>query len=413
MANEFDALNSNVLVEHEVEQINPSKTGRTPAEKKKAIIILGVALASLAGLGGLGYSMMGSKKDIISDAGASVTKPVATDAATDPLDFSGRKAMDAPPPPPNMALAATVAPAVDQAALDAQAQAEALRQARLKSSVIIQDGGSKVSAGAAAQGDTSGLSQMPPELQAIFGAAAAGGAGNGGMGDGQGGSMGSSMGGGGGSRTASQGGRFDMGSNIAPSARANHIEDRQYKILQGKLIRAVLFTDVKSDIPGAITAVVSEPVYGEQGRYQLLPAGTRLYGEYSSEVKYGQAEVAAVWRRAITPQGVQINLDSPSANALGITGLGGGRVNNHFFQTFGTAALLSLIGAGSSTTGASTSDRQNSISAYRDAARQSFADSANNVLKQRANIPPTITISHGTEVIVLVAKDLDFTDLVM
>ena len=198
---------------------------------------------------------------------------------------------------------------------------------------------------------------------------------------------------------------------MAPSANARYIDNREYKILQGKIIHATMLTAVKSDIPGQIIAQVSEPVYGDQGRYQLLPAGTRLFGEYSSMVRYGQAEIAAVWRRAITPQGVEVMLDSPSANGLGIAGIGGGRVNNHFFQTFGTAALLSLIGVGAEVVGAKTSDENNSIANVRNAVYQSFQETAGNTLKDRTSIPPTITVPHGQNIVVIVAKDLDFSRL--
>lgn len=367
-------------------------------DKKTMTSIIGLLATAIFLIGGLLYykiSQKGDEKDLDK---MSVSKPIESDATDPSLNF-GQPTNPMPPGMVNVVDQKPTEPIIDQAALDEQARNEALLNARYKSGVMITGGGNGVSVGAEG-GDPSAQKQLPPELQAIFGA----------MGMPEGTSVASN-----GSTppqsVASQGGRFESGSNIAPSANASHIDSREYLVMQGKVIDAMLLTGVKSDLPGQIIAQVTEPVYGEQGRYQLLPAGTRVFGEYSSNVRYGQAEIAAVWRRAITPQGVQIMLDSPSTNGLGIAGLGGGRVNNHTFQTFGTAALLSLIGAGTSTFGVNSSDRNNSMSEYRNALQESFAESANKVLEQRANIPPTITVKNGTRIKILVAKDLNFTSL--
>lgn len=388
----------NIEVKDELAEVKakPKKS----IDKKTFLSIAGLLTLAFSMIGGLFYLKFGGNHDANKSAEMSVSKPIESDVNDPALNF-GQTSNPMPPGMVNVVAQKPAEPVVDQAALEAQAKEEALLNARYKSNVMITGGGNGISVNGAETADPSSQKQMPPELQAIFGAM--------GMPTGNGAQ------GGGGSASdqsvASQGGRFSAGSNIAPSANASHIDYRQYMILQGKIVDAMLLTRVKSDLPGQIIAQVTEPVYGEQGRFQLLPAGTRIFGEYSSNVRYGQAEIAAVWRRAITPQGVQIMLDSPSTNGLGVAGLGGGRVNNHTFQTFGTAALLSLIGAGSSNLGTNSSDRQNSMSEYRNAVQQSFADSAKDVLDQRKNIPPTITVENGTRIKILVAKDLNFTSL--
>ena len=206
------------------------------------------------------------------------------------------------------------------------------------------------------------------------------------------------------------GGRFNTGTSQAPVSSASYNPNRELLIQQGKVIDAVLETAVKSDIPSTIIARVSEPVYGEQGRYELLPAGTRVFGEYSSVVKAGQTEIAAIWRRAITPQGVEIILDSPGTNNLGIVGMGG-RVNNHFFRIFGTSALLSVFGAATATVDVDKGDNNNSAAQYRSEIAHAFNDTAQNMLSKHADIPPTITVRNGTQIKILVAKDLDFSSL--
>ncbi len=94
--------------------------------------------------------------------------------------------------------------------------------------------------------------------------------------------------------------------------------------------------------------------------------------------------------RAITPNGVEIMLDSPSTNSLGIAGLGG-KVNNHYGRIFGTATLLSIIGAGVSNAGVSSSDQNNASQTYRTEVANSFGNQADRVLQRNLSIPPTIT----------------------
>jgi type IV secretion system protein VirB10 len=94
---------------------------------------------------------------------------------------------------------------------------------------------------------------------------------------------------------------------------------------------------------------------------------------------------------------------------LGRAGING-KVNNHFWQIFGTSALLSLIGSGAANAGVNTNDQLNSISAYREELANSFRDTSAQVLDRYIDIPPTINVKQGTRIKVLVARDLDFSE---
>jgi len=201
----------------------------------------------------------------------------------------------------------------------------------------------------------------------------------------------------------------EMRSTVLPTSQANSLGNLDYKILQGKLIDAVMETAINSDLPGMVRAVVSHDLYGESGRTILLPKGTRLVGQYNSAVRKGQARVFLIWNRAIRPDGIEIVLDSGGTDTLGRAGING-KVNNHFWQIFGTSALLSLLGAGAANAGVNTSDQLNSISAYREELANSFQESSAQVLDRYIDIPPTINVKQGTRIKVLVARDLDFSE---
>ena len=291
-----------------------------------------------------------------------------------------------------------------QAQQEAIAREQALLNARQKSGILVDSSGGKNNT-TSPNGDASALAGIPPELQPYLLSSQA---------------QNSE------SKTpqnhvnsrventtaSSMGGRFDSSSTNekAPIANASYKSDRRLLIQQGKVIDAVLETAIKSDLPSNIIARITNDVYSEQGRNRLLPKGTRLFGQYSSMINDGQTEIGAVWNRAITPNGVEIMLDSPSTNSLGMAGLGG-KVNNHYGRIFGTATLLSLIGAGVSNVGVNGNDQNNASQTYRTEVANSFGDQANSILQRNLSIPPTITVKHGSRIKVLVAKDLDFSTI--
>jgi len=72
----------------------------------------------------------------------------------------------------------------------------------------------------------------------------------------------------------------------------------------GTIIPASLITGIRSDLPGQITAQVTENVFDSPtGRTLLVPQGGRLVGVYDSQVAFGQSRILLVWTRLIMPNG--------------------------------------------------------------------------------------------------------------
>lgn len=191
---------------------------------------------------------------------------------------------------------------------------------------------------------------------------------------------------------------------------ASKLHDLNYTILQGKNIAAILETPINTNLPGMIKAVVSRNVYGERGKIPLIPKGSRLIGTYNSSTIQGQARVYIIWTRIVTPNYVNIMVNSPGADQMGMAGMSG-KVNNHFFKRFGNSVLLSIIGAGTMIAGANSSDQYNSISSIREQAASNFNAMSNTELSKSVGIPPTITVAQGTRVTVQVARDIKFTQV--
>lgn len=179
-------------------------------------------------------------------------------------------------------------------------------------------------------------------------------------------------------------------------------------IAEGSLIHAILEPATDSDLPGYLRAIVSEASFSEDGSQALIPPGSRLIGQYKSGMMQGQSRIYIVWTRLITPEGLSVNLGSPGIDNLGVAGIGADEINRHFWERFGTASLLSLVGAGAANSGVSGSDQENSAATYRAAVASSFAQSAGQSLQQESTIAPTLKTHQGKPIIVFVAHDIHF-----
>lgn len=181
-----------------------------------------------------------------------------------------------------------------------------------------------------------------------------------------------------------------------------------YVVQAGSVIPASLITGIRSDLPGQITAQVTENVYDSPtGRFLLIPLGARLIGVYDSQVAFGQSRVLLVWTRLIMPNGPSIILErQPGADTAGYAGLEDG-VDNHMGALFKAALLSTLLGVGSeSGTGSDAGNNGDIIRALRRGSSDSLNQTGQKVVQRNLNIQPTLTIRPGFPVRVIVNRDL-------
>jgi type IV secretion system protein TrbI len=178
-----------------------------------------------------------------------------------------------------------------------------------------------------------------------------------------------------------------------------------YIVQAGTVIPAALITGIRSDLPGEITAQVTEAVYDSPtGKYLLIPQGAKLIGQYDSSVAFGQSRVLLVWTRLIMPNGTSIVLERlPGADAGGYAGLED-EVDNHWLMLFEAAALSTLLSVGAE---AGTSNSENNLAqAIREGASNSVSQVGQRIVERQLNIQPTLTIRSGFPVRIMVNHDL-------
>ncbi|MBY0239870.1 MAG: TrbI/VirB10 family protein [Burkholderiaceae bacterium] len=185
-----------------------------------------------------------------------------------------------------------------------------------------------------------------------------------------------------------------------------------YELRAGFIIPAILISGINSDLPGQIIGQVSQDVYDTAtGKWKLVPQGSRLIGEYSSDVAYGQARVLIAWQRIIFPDGKALDIGAmPGADSAGYAGFND-RVNNHYFRLFGSALLMSGVTAGIALSQRDElySSRLNARSAMTEALGQHLGQATAQMITRNMGIAPTLEIRPGYRFNVVVIKDLTFS----
>ena len=179
-----------------------------------------------------------------------------------------------------------------------------------------------------------------------------------------------------------------------------------YLLQAGSVIPAALVTGIRSDLPGQVTAQVTENVYDSPtGSLLLIPQGTRIIGQYDDGVTFGQRRVLLVWNRLILPGGRSIVLERlPGADASGYAGLEDG-IDYHWWDLMKAAGLSTLLAVGAEL---ATSDEDRLIRAIRDGAQDTVNQAGQQIVQRQLQVAPTLTIRPGFPVRIIVTRDLVF-----
>lgn len=207
------------------------------------------------------------------------------------------------------------------------------------------------------------------------------------------------------------------------ATQAGRMSNRDLTMDKGTFIDCILTTRFNSQLAGMLSCQVTRNIYSASGRVILVDRGSVVTGQYQGDIKQGEARLFVLWDRIVTPKGVAININSPSASALGESGLTG-RINTHFWKNLGNAFMVSLVGSTADATGKSIGK---SIGKELDKAlgnpqgtseidissgnssSSSPSDVAVKALEQIGKTVPTITKNQGDRIMIYVARDVDFS----
>lgn len=193
----------------------------------------------------------------------------------------------------------------------------------------------------------------------------------------------------------------------------NYQWNSEYSIWKGTIISVVLDTGINTDLPGSVMGHVTKNVYSSQdSKYLLIPQGSRLYGEYNSEISYGQNRIQVVWNTLIRPDGLEINLGNMNGiDQYGKSGYKGFKTNHPFeyLKSFGLIAMYSIIDtkANNLIDSATNKYAENVMTdVYSETKRLN-----NKIVDRALDIQPTNTIKSGTEVNLITNVTIDIPPL--
>ena len=167
-------------------------------------------------------------------------------------------------------------------------------------------------------------------------------------------------------------------------------------VYEGRMMQAVLETELVGDFTGEARARITVPVRTRDRTRVVIPRGTTAIGEAQPVENGFQTRLAVSFSRLLFPDGRSVRMRFQGLSSLGETGLAD-EVNRHYLSTFGAVGAVGLL-AGLSAGGGSEG--------YFDPARQQFSVAAIRLLDRYVNRLPEIRIRAGHPVRIYLTQDL-------
>lgn len=179
-----------------------------------------------------------------------------------------------------------------------------------------------------------------------------------------------------------------------------------YEVKSGTVIPGVLITGMNSDLPGTVIGQVSENVYDStEGKYLLIPQGTRVIGKYDSRTTFAQERGLVVWQRLIFPNGKSLILENlQGTDQAGYSGFKD-IVRSHYGRVLWSALLGGLI-TGGVAVAADVDDNSSLRGEAGSQAASNISSATNSIVNKNLNIQPTIIIEPGYQYNIIVSRDL-------
>ena len=199
-----------------------------------------------------------------------------------------------------------------------------------------------------------------------------------------------------------------------PQTKSQYLEPVKYDgrllIRQGKYIPAAFLTAINSDLPGDISAIVTENVYDSVGGDTLLiPKGSMLLATYGSDILVGQERILINFNRVVLPNGSYVDLGNMNGiDAIGQSG-SSAEVNNHFLKQFGAGLVGAVVAWGVDKAAASNITINTSNNSQTDLTTSSgkvIKELTDRILERYKNLKPTLTVAPGEKIRLFVGRDI-------
>lgn len=190
---------------------------------------------------------------------------------------------------------------------------------------------------------------------------------------------------------------------------ARLVRNRNLLLIHGTQIPCVLQTRLVTDQPSIPICQVTKDIYSADGSTLLVERGSKVFGEQKKAIITGQAMAFVNWSDIDTPYGVRVRIDSLGTDSLGASGVNVW-VDEKWGKRFGGAILLSFIQDALKSGSQAAARRSNGTIVY-DSSEANTGRMAEIALENSISIQPTGYANQGQQINILVARDIDFSDI--
>jgi len=183
-----------------------------------------------------------------------------------------------------------------------------------------------------------------------------------------------------------------------------------YVVRQGKFLDSVLVTRLQADlVDSPVIAMVSRDFVTLDGKYVLVPAGSKLLGAAGAIGNLQQARVYMKFDRIVFPDQRAAYFPVrkvPAVDRQGAVGIEG-NVDRHLMLQFGAAVMLGMIdGLGAAVQGLGSAAQPTLRELVAARASANFSQVVAGVIQKYANVVPTVTVEPGATMKIFFAEDV-------
>lgn len=199
--------------------------------------------------------------------------------------------------------------------------------------------------------------------------------------------------------------KTDLASRLTPTktkmGEATTFDDISLMLAEGTKFSCLLQEPIDTQLLGKISCIVDEPggVRSADGSNILIDPGARVIGEIQHGIQHGQDRAFVLWTN-VQSKRVYAQLNSPGTDMLGQTGVPG-VVDEHWWQRIKGAVMLTAVDTASSVA-------QNLASSGANVNLSTGQSMAQTALQRDINIPSTLFVQRGQDVMVQVDHPIQF-----
>lgn len=198
-----------------------------------------------------------------------------------------------------------------------------------------------------------------------------------------------------------------LSGDVYPNGSARVVPNLSLLLIHGTQIPCVLITKLVTDHPSITICQVTKNIYSANGKTLLIERGSKVFGEQQNNVTVGQSRAFMNWSEIDTPNGIRIRINSLGTGTLGESGTSVW-VDEKWGKRFGGAILLSFI-QDTLATASQAAARNSSGTVVYENSESNTGRMAEIALENTINIQPTGYANQGTQINILVARDIDFS----